>query len=111
MINTSTMPKAPSGWRRQKISTRRSGERSLSGTKSVTRGTLAISGAAIVMANSSIADAGVEPGVDQVDDGVGQHEDGDKQHHQRLGHRVILVLHRLHKKPADAVQIEHLLGD
>ena len=42
---------------------------------------------------------------------VGQHEGGDDQHHQCLRHRVVLVLHGLHEEPANAVQIEHLLGD
>ena len=64
------------------------------------------------MARASIseADARIEPGVQQVDHEVGQHEHRDRQHHQRLGQRVVLVLHRLHEQPADAVEIEHLLG-
>src|SRR6266851_1930054 len=110
IITTSTMPKVPSGCRRQKISPRRKSERWISVTSSMTAETAAGEDAAIVMANSGVADAGVEPGVDQIDDGVGQHEDSDDQHHQCLGHRIVLVLDRLHEEAADAVEIEYLLG-
>ena len=52
-------------------------------------------GAAMVIGQPLIqSNARVEPRVEEVDNEVGQDRDGHDQHDQRLGQRVILVLHR-----------------
>src|SRR5215213_8944133 len=111
ITTTITRPKVPSGWRRTKLSDAAQAVRlgtSVSCGEAVAAG---LGRVTVIAGPSRVADARVEPGIEQVDDEVGEHEDGDHQHGQRLRHDVVLVLHRLHEQPADAVQVEDLLGD
>src|SRR5271157_643291 len=109
MINTSIAPNAPSGSRRQKCSVACQNERCRSMTSSAMTGTCTVE-MDMARSPSGEPDARIEPRIHQIDDQVAEHEDGDGEHHQGLGQRVILVLHRLHEQPADAVQVEYLLG-
>src|SRR5262245_1608105 len=66
---------------------------------------------ASVRSSSAVADAGVEPGIGDVDEEVDEQEDGGDQHDERLGERVVAARDRLDEQHAQAVQVEHLLGD
>src|SRR5438876_9875199 len=108
MSSTRSMPKAPSGSCRQKASAIPIGERLTSRWSSAPTG--AVSRGAALDIRSTEANARVEPRVENVDRQIGEYEHRHHQHHQRLGQRIILVLHREHEKAADAVEVEDLLG-
>src|SRR5580698_10068059 len=107
---TINRPIAPSGLRRAKWSARPSSVRDFrnASTSSVAG---EVVGVMTAIGRSRVSDARIEPGIEHVDHEVGDDEHQDDQHHQRLGHHIVLVLHRLDQQPADAVQVEHLLGD
>ena len=67
-------------------------------------------GAAMVMA-SGVPDARIEHRVEQVDDQIDQHVERRDQHHHALDQREVVARNALHEQLADAVQVEHLLGD
>src|SRR4029453_7866893 len=60
---------------------------------------------------SAVADAGVEHRVKQIDYEIGEDVEHGDQHHQTLDQGEIIVRHALHEQHADAVEVEHLLGD
>src|SRR5579862_8293709 len=101
-MTTTIKPNVPSGWRRAKVSAESSHERRKAGAPWVRT--------VIAKLLSPEPDPRIEPRIENVDHEVGDDEDRHRQHHQRLGERVVLVLHRQHEQPADAVQVEDLLG-
>src|SRR5262249_59326242 len=60
---------------------------------------------------SAVPDARVEPRVGDVHQEVHDDEASGHQHDERLQERVVAVGDRLHEEQADAVEVEHLLGD
>src|SRR5262245_18871054 len=67
-------------------------------------------GASIAMA-SIVPDARVEDGVEQVDHEVDHDVDYGQQHDHALDQGEVVARHALDEQLADAVEIEHLLGD
>ena len=60
---------------------------------------------------SAGADAGIEDAIDEVDEEVDHDEHERGQEDGALHHRVVAVVDRLHREPADARPREHGLGD
>src|SRR5262245_27312465 len=75
-----------------------------------TGGAVASAGAAIVIV-SPVADARVEHCVEQVDYEVGEYVEHGNQRHHALDQGKVIARNTLHEQLADAVEIEHLLGD
>src|SRR5687767_6180307 len=77
------------------------------------RGRAAAGGAEDVMAvmPSPVADAWVEHRIEQVDHEIDEDVEHREHHHHALDQREVGARHALHEQFADAVEIEHLLGD
>src|SRR5260221_3182602 len=109
ITTTIARPTTPSGLRRQKVSALANGvlARDSASASAAAEGV----GVTAVMRASRIADSRIEPSIQHVHPEVGEHEHDDPQHDQGLGQHVVLVLHRLHQQPADAVQVANLFAD
>ena len=54
---------------------------------------------------------GIEEGIEQVDEQIDEDEDRGDQQHEALDQREVAARRRIDEQLADAVEVEHLLGD